>query len=83
MIVRKDSVPILSPAPAQMPAVSTELRDQLLAAMPERDRIKFRLLQMAESRNEAYGLGDPLDFHIGRWLGIAGRYDTPTPVIGK
>jgi hypothetical protein len=36
--------------------VSEALRDQLLAAMSEKDKIKFRLLAMAESRKDAYGL---------------------------
>jgi hypothetical protein len=55
VISRGDTVPI-NPAVRESQPVSEALRDQLLAAMSEKDKIKFRLLAMAESRNDAYGL---------------------------
>jgi len=55
VIPRGDTVPINPPAREAQP-VSEALRDQLLAAMSEKDKIKFRLLAMAESRKDAYGL---------------------------
>jgi hypothetical protein len=55
VISRGDTVPINPPVREAQP-VSEALRDQLLAAMSEKDKIKFRLLQMAESRATAYGL---------------------------
>jgi hypothetical protein len=55
VISRGDTVPIQPPVRETKP-VSEALRDQLLAAMSEKDRIKFRLLQMAEVRADAYGL---------------------------
>jgi hypothetical protein len=54
-ISRGDTVPIQPPVRETKP-VSETVRDQLLAAMSEKDKIKFRLLQMAESRASAYGL---------------------------
>jgi hypothetical protein len=66
IISRGDSLPILPPVvnPLASPEpMSDVVRDQLLAVMPERDRIKFRLLKMAEVRAEAYGLSpDEIDF---------------------
>jgi hypothetical protein len=55
VISRGDTVPIQPPVRETKP-VSETVRDQLLAAMSEKDKIKFRLLQMAESRASAYGL---------------------------
>jgi len=35
---------------------SEKARDELVARLSDKDKIKFRLLAMAESRNDAYGL---------------------------
>jgi hypothetical protein len=45
------------PSASAPPKVDNEkARDELLARLSEKDRMKFRLLAMAESRNDAYGL---------------------------
>jgi hypothetical protein len=54
-IAREDSVPI-NPPVTQSKALNAEAREQLLNALSEKDRIKFRLLAMAESRADAYGM---------------------------
>lgn len=59
VIPRGDTIPIMPPAGAEKP-LSATARDQLLAALTEKDRIKFRCLEMGEARDEAYGYS-PMD----------------------
>ena len=54
VVPRGDTVPIKAPQQTLLPALGDQARDQLLAAMSESDRIKFRLLTIAQVRNEAY-----------------------------
>jgi hypothetical protein len=59
VIPRGDTIPIMPPAGAEKP-LSATVRDQLLAALTQRDKIKFGFLQMGKARDDAYGY-PPMD----------------------